>query len=286
VLLGQVGPAAEPADLSVYADAPPEPTGGGNTMWILTMLVLVGVLGVVLWKSGILDRDKKDQAAAKARDEKIKQWKAGRPKYGNLEIRTEPDEAQVFMLAGAAPVQVPRLDIGQRNWILVEKPGYKRERVLVRPDQWKPIFGGAPDARETHRAEVMVALQPERPEPPGKKPPPPAAGPPDEPPAPAAGRFGQLSVTSSPPGAQVWVLTGYTPSMSLTNLRIERDYEFLVVKDHYLPETVKVRQGDWQTQGQDHAFSRLLPLRPDPSDPPADGGAGDKPAAGKKKRRR
>ena len=61
-------------------------------------------------------------------------------------------------------MQVPRLDIGQRNWILVEHPGYKSERVVVRPDQWKPLLGAAPDSRETHRAAIHVTLQAEKPD--------------------------------------------------------------------------------------------------------------------------
>ena len=233
---------------------PVAPARGAHSIYVLTVVVLVALLGVVLWRTELLTggwRARKE-AAAKARVETqiAARRKANPPlRYGTVEIGADTENAKVFLHAGAAPVEVPHLDTGLTQELRVEHDAFWPQMVLVPPSTWQ----GGPTA------DVQVTLVPT-----GLKQP-------AEPKAPigesSADKYGALHVSVKPASAEVWLLVGFTPTMHMEGLRADRDYKFKVVAEHHLPQVVELKRGDWKDDGVHLAFRADLTLPEDPNNP-------------------
>ena len=60
---------------------------------------------------------------------------------------------------------------------------------------------------------------------------------------------GRLAVTTTPPGAAVWLLVGVTDTMALEGIEAGRDYDLKVTKDGFAPAFLRFAADDWRAGG-------------------------------------
>lgn len=222
------------SDVQIFASQPVESPAGRGILWA-TVVVLLAFLGVLLWR-GSRPPEAAAPAAAARRD----------VKYGDLAIGSTPLGAAVYQLLGHSPVEAPNLDIGQEHEVLVLGAGGREFRGRVTPGLWKRVDRGEgkdPDWRANARIDLGGASR----------------GPLGDPGRPKHVP-GTARIETAPP-SEVWLLVGFTPKMRLDDLRIDRDYEFLVTHDGYEPRRVRIARGDWNPTGLDSTFATHVALK-------------------------
>jgi hypothetical protein len=214
---------------------------GRGVRFALLALSLIGV-GVAIF---VIVRQQDGRAAAEA-DRLAKERAAAAetarltaelPDPGTIRIRSNPDQASVWMLIGPTPAETFKVPTGGLVQLRVEAPGFIPQDVPLLASAWT---GTGHDQRAT----VSVALTPgasELPADPGK--PPEVAGQVFTP------GHGVISVTSSTPGATVWMLVGTTNTMQLAGIEAGRAYSFRVQKDGYAPMMVELPAEAWRDGG-------------------------------------
>lgn len=214
---------------------------GRGVRFVLLALSLIGV-GVAIF---VIVRQQDGRAAADA-DRLAKERAAAAetarltaelPDPGTIRIRSNPDQASVWLLIGPAPAETFKVPTGGLVQLRVEAPGHITQDVPLLASAWT---GTGNDQRAT----VSVALSPgtsELPADPGK--PPEVAGQVFTP------GHGVIAVTSSTPGATVWMLVGTTNTMQLAGIEAGRAYTFRVQKDGYAPITVELAAEAWRDGG-------------------------------------
>jgi hypothetical protein len=229
-------------------------TRGSNAIWLATVAALLAVLGVVSWKTGLLTGEFRASRTAAAKAKAIERATAARPKtaaarYGTVEIGASSDNAKVLMLVGKTPVDLPHVDTGVTQELRVEHDGQWPQVALVLPALWKG----------SDKAELAVTLVPHTKTRPVDPKAPPGESPTD--------KYGTLHVTATPDGASVWLLVGFTPTMRMEGVRADKDYSFLIVAEHHLPQAVTLKQSEWKDDGVRLTFRSDSTLLEDPSDP-------------------
>jgi hypothetical protein len=58
--------------------------------------------------------------------------------------------------------------------------------------------------------------------------------------------LGSVRVVTSPPGARVYLLIGFTPDVRYENIRVDQPTELLVYEEGYEVERVLVGPSDWR----------------------------------------
>ena len=255
---------AEPAALAAPAAAPPRRAATGRDPvdldplsslgapperrrrvlpWLALCVLAIGVLAAVLYTATDLFDPGRRKAAEReeerAREEALARHMAGQPRPVDLTITSGEPDAAVWLSLGRTPVDSFPLSSAMVHELRLEHEGYRPLDLRVTGYEWK----GDEGARRAELHGALVAGEPERPVPayspePGASPP---AGP--------AGR-GIIHVTSEPPGAQVWLLIGFTPSATITGLEAGRDYEVKVLKDGFRPGFAAVKGEEWYLSGR------------------------------------
>jgi PEGA domain len=179
------------------------------------------------------------QAAEAADKEALARHVASQPVPADITITaTEPDAA-VWLLLGRTPVDSPALSAAMVHEVRLEHEGYRPHDVRVTGYQWVEDAGSL-------RATIVAELVPGAPD--ARQ----AAASPPAPPAsaPAGPRErGVLHVESRPPGAQVWLLVGFTPRATVSGLEAGRDYQLKVLKDGFRPGLAAIRAEEWRPSG-------------------------------------
>jgi hypothetical protein len=135
---------------------------------------------------------------------------------GRIVVRKAPADAEILLRAGAAPTEVQRLPIGTRIEFVATAEGYAPRRGVV-----------LPTAVWTHDAQpsfdLTIAL-------PVSKKSSAEAWPPAEAGTQVGGRGepGLVRVSSSPIGAEIWLLAGLGPEASYEPLPCDRESEILI----------------------------------------------------------
>ncbi|HVV87229.1 MAG TPA: protein kinase [Kofleriaceae bacterium] len=223
--------------------------------WLWLTIIAVGGAGLAF----ALVRQKDDLTAAQkeSRDRKAKakadreelerRLQAAQADPGSLRVHSHPDNAGVWLLLGRAPFDSISLDTGDAWQLRVELEGYQPKDLVIgnRPLSGQPSFSGWQGAGGAHHGELAVTLEP------GAPAAPPPAIPPEPGPGDARGAAGagRLSVTSTPPGAAVWLLVGVTDTMELEHIEAGRDYDLKVTKDGFLPGYVRFGAEEWRAGG-------------------------------------
>jgi serine/threonine protein kinase len=233
---------------------------GSRTLWVVA-LATAALAGVVAWKSGVFhSRERagtgltaKDPRAAAAHVQESK-----RNHYADVVIESDLANAAVWMNLGKTPVDSLPLSSAGVYELRLQQDGFKVADVVVTPEQWT-------GTGEAMRAAVDVALEPA----PVRYVAP--AAPTQAPTAAGVSRKsgkGRLHVASDPPGAQVWLLVGFTPSVRVQNLATEMNHEFKVVLDGRVPAFVEIAATDFlEPTGQTRSeILRKVALRPRPKD--------------------
>jgi hypothetical protein len=254
----RVAAAPDIADYDPLVEVSLKRGGAGRVLWILLwLLIAAGGVAVLLWvvdhQSQLKKQAEEDRERQRAQNEAaLAQHRSAQPRSGQVIIDSTPDKAAVWMLLGRTPLESNPVSTAMLHELRVEFDGYTPQDVRVEGSQWT-------GSEEMKKAELMVTLKPERS---GESVP---AAPPKPPDSARAGmRQGQghIRVESEPSGAQVWLLVGFTPSVTVDGYAAV-DYEFKVRKDGYLPGYIAIAAKDWKAgdDGQDNQLSRSVALK-------------------------
>jgi serine/threonine protein kinase len=242
----QPEPDIEPMDM-MLAERP----RGRGLLWAgLTGVVLLGVF-VYLWTQTDVfhpERAKrKREQARKEREAKIRAFNKTQPKPGKIEIGSEPEGAAIFWKLGRTPLESPQVRTGMIHQLRIEYDDHVPEDVNVSSKNW--VGSG-----ENMRAVVSVKLRR------GDEKKAPAA-----PPKPSAALTagpkngkGVIQVKSTPSGAEVWVLIGFTGYFDGFDSQAGLPYEFKIQKDGFQPAYIVVRPEHWRIGGPDGKLRSLL----------------------------
>ncbi|HKP60269.1 MAG TPA: hypothetical protein VJV78_26270, partial [Polyangiales bacterium] len=168
---------------------------------------------------------------------------------GELVISSNPGRAQVFLFVGNGPATATDLPIGVTQEFLALSEGYAPTRALVPADaQWEEVSGQEP------RYELaMQATKSERALEPGASLLTRDVGTP-------SGRLGSVRVITTPKGAKVYQLIGFTPDVRVENLPLETGYELLIYLPGYGLQTRRVEPADFKPQDGKRVAEIDVPL--------------------------
>lgn len=212
--------------------------------WWAVIVFVVASVGAVLYTQ----RDRFLPGRAAARDGDVeRQRRRSLAEYersqlgpGEVVITSKSEGAAVWLLLGRAPIESFPLASSRVHQLRLEHDGYHPLDLQVTGQHWI----GGPSARRALLAATLVPDDPDTP--------PPAAPPaPETPPDPGPGGPGVIAVESTPPGAEVWLLVGFTPEARVSGLPSGNDFDFKVLKDGHRPAYATVRAGDWFLSGPD-----------------------------------
>ncbi len=157
-------------------------------------------------------------------------------RYGELVVDVDPTRAQVLMFVGRGPAVAPQLPVGIAQEFVVIVDGKRPTRAVVPPDaEWEdtddgPLYELAVQGGQEDVAPEDLAL--------GETLLPHDMGT-------ATGQIGRVRVVTSPPGAKVYVLIGFSPSVRVENQRTDRPVELLIwAEDHRAARHV-IGPSDW-----------------------------------------
>lgn len=137
-----------------------------------------------------------------------------------LDVTDVPDDAEVFVKVGRAPLDVDHMPVGVRLEFLATAEGYAPGRAVIPKDaDWESTDGAAP------RFELAVQLDAFHGS--GHKAPP---WPPGEPGSEVGGSGppGTVHIVSTPRGADAWLLVGLGPMAQIDALPCTGDVDVLV----------------------------------------------------------
>jgi len=146
--------------------------------------------------------------------------------HGQLKVSSSPERAQVLMYVGQGPVVVEDLPIGVAHEFVALAEGAAPARAVVPPDaQWQQqgttrryelALQTAPAGKRRGQDDLGATTLPQE------------VGTP-------SGELGSVRVITSPPGARVYLLIGFTPDVQVDNLAVDEEVELLLyLKGHEL----------------------------------------------------
>lgn len=220
--------------------------GGGSGVRIgLGLALLAGTLGaayVMLGQQGsrsALGLTPRPEPAASEQPAAPQAPRKPRPRVGELRVSSTPARAQVLLLIGTAPVVVPKLPLGVAHEFVAVAQGATPSRAIVPPDAHWQQEGGEQryelalqlgDATARHGQDELGATR--MPQDVGRP----------------QGALGNVRIITSPPGAKVYQLIGFTPDVRVENLEITPQVELLVYLAGHGLQRVIVGEADWKQQ--------------------------------------
>lgn len=165
-----------------------------------------------------------------------------RARYGQLTVTSEPAGAQVLLFVGRGPAVATDLPTGAAYELVAFADGHGASRAIVPADAtWEatpegPRYELALQTSETEIDLAHLDLGDTRL-------PRDALGTP-------SGTLGSVRVVTSPPGARVYMLIGFTPDVHVENIRADQPVELLLYEEGYEVERTLVGPSDW-TDGPD-----------------------------------
>jgi hypothetical protein len=206
-----------------------------STVAALGLLVTYFALGRDHARSalGLLPRSESQPSAAKApaKEKRL---------YGDLRVSSDPPQAQVLLLIGKGPALATDIPLGVAQEFVALSPGFAPARALLPADaQWDELDGQpryelamqAKSLAEAKRSETAL----------GATMLPHSVGTPQ-------GRLGSVRVVTTPRGAKVYQLIGFTPDVRVENLPLDRGYEVLVYLEGRTLMTLPLEPADFHEQ--------------------------------------
>lgn len=158
-------------------------------------------------------------------------------RYGTLRVSSTPARVQVLMLVGSGPALVKDLPVGVAHEFVAMADGLAPARGLVPPGAtWAPEAGVPRYELAVQLADAAGGasdLGPSRM--------PQAVGTP-------TGALGSVRVVTSPPGARVYQLIGFTPDVRVENLPVAAPVELLLYAPGHALQRASVGPGDWKPE--------------------------------------
>ncbi|MBT8496323.1 MAG: protein kinase [Deltaproteobacteria bacterium] len=238
---------------------------GKGLWWMAAAVIAVGsAFGYIYTQTDVFHPERaklKAEEAERKRLEKEAELKAAQDKPGTLVVKAEEGEAAVWLLLGRTPLDTFKLPASATNDLRFEHEGY-------RSLDW-PVVGPMWTGSGERQLKAAVHARLEK----GKLDEPLPAFPPEPETTPPPGPEGQgiVHVESTPPGAQVWLLVGFTPEVKIAGLVAGKTYELKVLKDGYLPGYLVFKDSSWYLSGEAGVGSvkpelaRAIELEPDPA---------------------
>nr|MDQ3032269.1 hypothetical protein [Myxococcota bacterium] len=249
-----------------FEDPEPAPKSGSSVlMWVLAfvLVALIGAAGVAVLRPDLVDlavgREPPPEAPrGPTPEEQAAALREHRARFGTLTVRSTPDRAQVLMFVGRGPALARQLPTGMAYELVAIAEGRIPTRSVVPADaQWETTPEGPRYelAMQTGDGEMpadrLVLGDTQLPRD--------ALG------APSAD-LGSIRVITNPPGAKVYLLVGFTPQVTVANVRTDEAVELLVFLDGHGLERIVVGPSDW-TEAEDGSKTAdvditLRPLAP------------------------
>ncbi|MDB4977609.1 MAG: Basic proline-rich protein, partial [Myxococcaceae bacterium] len=158
-----------------------------------------------------------------------------KPRGGDLSVHVSLPNAQVLRFVGRAPVTVPDLPVGVAHEFVATAEGFRPSRVLVPANaDWEATAEGA-------RYEAALQLAPLELSGDGRsqrdvRDPSLELGPSKlDAQAGAAARLGAVRVVTTPHGARVYQLVGFSPDVKVQDVPLAEPQELLVYREGYVP---------------------------------------------------
>lgn len=171
---------------------------------------------------------------------------------GALQVNSEPSRAQVFLFIGNGPAMATDLPMGVAQEFVAMAEGYAPTRAVVPADaQWEESSGQPPQYElamqasklaSADRTELGASLLPRD------------VGTP-------TGRAGSVRVITTPKGAKVYQLIGFTPDVRVENLPLDTGYEVMVYLPGYGLQTRRIEPTDFQDRGGQRVAELAVPLQ-------------------------
>ena len=266
-------PAARPPQVS-YADDRQLPTGPAMrssvtnegtgrhkrrrsaVVPILVLLVLLAGIAALLWtlKPGFFtgrtpEKIQEEKLAAEKERERIAALAAQPQCKATLVVSGAPENSEILIRAGVAPVDIERMPVGARLEFVATLDGYAPKRVVVAQNaQWEKGPDGKP------RLEVGVQLDK------SKKPNVVDPWPPAEPGSEVGGKGdpGTVHLVGTPKGAEVWILSGLGPEARVEQLpKCDADLEVLVAGPTTYRRRITVKSSDFTPDPAGGAGARV-----------------------------
>jgi hypothetical protein len=159
------------------------------------------------------------------------------PRYGELRVTSTPPKAQVLMRVGEGPIVVPKLPVGVAHEFVAMLPGMSPSRAVVPPNAKWPQEGGEPRYELAIQLGAASARVRENDLGPTKL---------TQDVGQPSATLGSVRVITSPPGASVYQLIGFTPDVSVQNMPIDQPIDLLVYLPGHLLQRIRVGAADWQ----------------------------------------
>jgi hypothetical protein len=212
---------------------------------VLAILVvgLGAVAGIAVFRPDLIDRALGRSTTFGPRDAVVgeSERQAGEStrgrRLGTLVVRSTPDRAQVLLFVGRGPANASRLPTGIAYEFVAIAEGRAPTRAVVPADaRWESTPDGL---------RYELAMQTGDPTPQGSnlvlgetRLPWEALGAP-------SGRLGTVRIVTTPPGAKVYLLVGFTPDVRVQNVPTDEAVELLVYRSGYRPERIVIGPSDW-----------------------------------------
>ena len=213
---------------------------------VVFLLVLLGVaLAGLAWfvKPGFLtgraaaEKAAAERAAVEAQSAKNQAQATQAACKASLTITDVPNNAEVLLREGQAPVDVERMPVGTRLEFVATAEGFMPKRtVLPANASWDKGADGKP------RFEVAVQLDPTKAKGSAVDPWPPAEAGSD---VGGKGAPGTVHIVSTPRGAEVWLLAGLGPEATIADLPCSVDLDVLVAGPTSLRKRLHVKAADF-----------------------------------------
>ena len=141
----------------------------------------------------------------------------------SLTVTDAPEDSEILMRVGQSPADIDRMPVGVRLELVATAEGYDSSRAVVPAGAaWSKGANGRP------RFELPIELERTKAKP-GHETPWPAGEPGSEIGGRGTGAPGVLHVTTSPRGAELWLLAGLGPSATVDDLAAcDSDVDILV----------------------------------------------------------
>jgi hypothetical protein len=228
-------------DLS-HLDEPPRKGGALGYVAAFVVVAALSSAALAVMRPDLVDRlmgrpPPPPEPAGPTPEEREAMARAERGRFGTVTVTSEPAAAQVFLFVGRAPVEVEDLTPGVAYELMALVDDRAPSRVVLPADaSWEPSTDGP------LRYELAIQV-PDTPMPLAEL----ALGDttlPDELGTPRA-ELGTARVVTSPPGAKVYLLIGFTPDVRVENIGTEEVAELLVWAEGYEVERLVIAPSDW-----------------------------------------
>lgn len=222
--------------------------GSSRKVFIGFSLVALAVL-IVIAATSIRDENTRQellQAEAAAAIAELSPAPSA-PEAGDLRVHVSEPNAQVLRFLGQAPLSVDKLPVGVAHEFVATAEGHQPTRALVAANaEWEATAAGARYELAMQLAEGSDALE---------------LGPSRLTSQGSASGSGTIRVVTTPRGARVYQLVGFSPEVKVENLPLEGPTELLIYREGFVPVLRTLQPSDFTPQGERRVAELAVELK-------------------------